>query len=310
MNLTETPAMAPGVTPGKIISDLRHRPANSLPSQPIPGVKTDLHTLHGDTPVIVWFGHSSYLIHCKGINILVDPVFSDHASPIPGMIKAFPGANIYAPEELPTINYLVLTHNHYDHLDKKTLEKLRSRTQAVFVPLGVGKEIPLFNNITELDWWETAAPFGDIKLTATPARHFSGRGLRRNTSLWTSYVLEFFGFKIFIGGDSGYEQHFSEIGNKFGPFDLALLECGQYNTSWPYIHMQPEETAQAAADLKAKVLMPVHWAKFRLANHAWNEPPQRLLPAAAKLGIIVTTPRIGEPVRLDQDYPQEHWWEL
>jgi L-ascorbate metabolism protein UlaG (beta-lactamase superfamily) len=308
VNLSDTPALAPGASFKNILHDYRHRPASVAPPAPIPFVRTDLKALKSDTPTIVWFGHSSYLIHCKGVNILIDPVFSGHASPVPGMIKAFPGANEYSVADMPEIDYLLLSHNHYDHLDKKTLAGLKAKTKAVYVPLGVGKDVATFNNITEMDWWETNQLSSDITLTATPARHFSGRGLRRNTSLWTSYVLDLFGFRLFLGGDSGYDSHFKEIGTAFGPFDIALLECGQYNTLWPFIHMQPEETAQAAKDLNTKVLMPVHWAKFTLANHPWNEPPQRLLPAATQLGIKVTTPQIGEPVVINHSYPDKQWW--
>jgi L-ascorbate metabolism protein UlaG (beta-lactamase superfamily) len=159
-----------------------------------------------------------------------------------------------------------------------------------------------------MDWWETEQLQQNISLTATPGRHFSGRGLVQATSLWSSFVLDISGNRIFIGGDSGYDTHFKLIGEKFGPFDLALLECGQYDLAWHNIHLLPEETAQAAIDLKAKVLMPVHWAKFALANHPWNEPPQRLIAKAKELGLRVTTPLIGQAVIINQFYPNDTWW--
>jgi L-ascorbate metabolism protein UlaG (beta-lactamase superfamily) len=214
---------------------------------------------------------------------------------------------------MPDIDLMILSHNHYDHLDTGTITKLAPRTRAFVVPLGVGQTIACCGvrdqPVTELDWWETVSPMAGMELTATPARHFSGRGLVRGGSLWCSFVLKLGNdLSIFLGGDSGYEQHFRQIGEKYGPFDLAILECGQYNEGWPHIHMMPEQTAQAAVDLQTKLLLPVHWAKFTLANHAWNEPVQRLRKAAASMGLAVTTPMIGEPVPLRGPYPQSDWW--
>lgn len=278
----------------------------------MPTVHTDLRALYSEKPVVIWFGHSSYLIHVKGFNILVDPVFSGSASPMSFMVKAFPGADAYAPADMPEIDLMIITHNHYDHLDKKTLAELKSRTKQIYTGLGVGRDLrhclATGNNITEMDWWETREIAKEIVLTATPARHFSGRGFKRGGSLWSSFVLEIFGYKIFIGGDSGYDTHFKAIGDKFGPFDLVILECGQYNDYWPFIHMKPEETVQAAIDLQAKALLPVHWGKFVLAMHAWNDSPERATAAGVQRGLLVTTPRIGEPVTVGAHYPQEHWW--
>jgi L-ascorbate metabolism protein UlaG (beta-lactamase superfamily) len=307
-NLSHTPVTAEGIPFRKLLWDYFNKPKTVVPSQPLPSVRTDLKALSSDKPVIVWFGHSSYLIHCKGVNILVDPVFSGHASPVKGMMKAYPGSNVYHVEDMPEIDYLILTHNHYDHLDKKTIAKLKTKTKAVYVPLGVGQSVTGFTNllITEMDWWETEKVTPFMTLTAAPARHFSGRGLKRGGSLWASFVLNIYGYTLYIGGDSGYDTHFKTIGDKYGPFDIAILECGQYNESWPYIHMFPEQTVQAGIDLKAKAILPVHWGKFTLAYHPWNEPVERITKAAA--GLIITTPRIGEPVIIDQHYPHETWW--
>ncbi|BAV08305.1 L-ascorbate metabolism protein UlaG, beta-lactamase superfamily [Filimonas lacunae] len=311
-NLSLTPTMAEGVSMAKILREQFSPLPTVRPAQPVPSVRTDLKSLYSEQPVIVWFGHSSYLIHCKGVNILVDPVFSGHASPISTMVKAFQGADVYKPEDMPAIDYMIITHNHYDHLDKKTIGALRPVTKAYYTSLGVGKDIADCTgdngNITEMDWWETETLAEGITLTATPGRHFSGRGLKRGGSLWSSFVLQIFGYKLFIGGDSGYDKHFQEIGAKYGPFDIVILECGQYNEAWPYIHMMPEQTAQAAVELQAKLLLPVHWAKFKLALHPWNEPIERVTAAAAALHMPVTTPMIGEPVQVGADYPQRQWW--
>jgi L-ascorbate metabolism protein UlaG (beta-lactamase superfamily) len=312
VNLSETPLMVKGVTLRKIFRDFFNRPAASYPSHPLPSVRTDLQAPVGDKPVIVWFGHSSYLIRCKGVNILVDPVFSGHASPFPGLVRSFAGANVYSAADMPDIDILLITHNHYDHLNKKTISRLREKVRTCYAPLGAGRDIVRCGArnipITEMDWWETVDIAPEIQLTATPARHFSGRGFRRAGSLWTSYVLHLYGYTIFIGGDSGYDTHFKSIGEKYGPFDIALLECGQYNLDWPYIHMFPEETLQAGRDLRAKAVMPVHWGKFTLANHTWTEPIERLEKAAAGSGIPIVTPVIGAPVTLGGPYPDQHWW--
>lgn len=312
-NLSVTPMKPEDVTYFTMLREVLKRPADVRPPGPMPTVRTDLKALYSEKPVVTWFGHSSYLIHVKGFNILVDPVFSGSASPMSFMVKAFPGADAYTPVDMPEIDLMIITHNHYDHLDKKTLAQLKPHTKRIYTSLGVGYDlqrcVATGNNVTEMDWWETREIAKDITLTATPARHFSGRGIKRGGSLWSSFVLEIFGYKIFIGGDSGYDTHFKAIGDKFGPFDLVILECGQYNDYWPFIHMNPEETVQAAIDLQAKALLPVHWGKFVLAMHAWNDSPKRVTTAGAQRGLLVTTPRIGEPVTVGAHYPQEHWWE-
>ncbi|HEY0058670.1 MAG TPA: MBL fold metallo-hydrolase [Flavisolibacter sp.] len=311
-NLSPTPQVGEGYTMLSAIRAFLRRPKTTVPSTPLPVVKTDLRSYHTTKPSIIWFGHSSYLIHANGINILVDPVFSGHASPVSFYIKAFKGTDIYKPADMPGIDWIILTHNHYDHLDTGTLTLLAEKTKAYIMPAAVSRDLRKLDirqeQVTEMDWWEGIDLHPGIRLTATPARHFSGRGLKRDRSLWASYVLQIGGYKIFIGGDSGYDSHFKEIGNRFGPFDIALLECGQYNVIWPYIHSMPEELITEGADLKAKVIMPVHWAKFALATHEWNEPAARFVAAAEKAGIPYTTPMIGEPIVLDEDYPKNSWW--
>ena len=313
-NLSDTPVMAPGVSYFKVLKEALTRPSDVRPQQELPSVKTNLKELHSEVPVVIWFGHSSYLIHCRGVNILVDPVLSGSASPFSFMVKAFAGSDIYKVEDLPQIDMVIITHNHYDHLDKDTIQYLSDRVPVFYTSLGVGKSLiscsVKVKNITEMDWWEGGRISDDIQLWATPARHFSGRGIKRGGSLWSSFVLHIFGYSIYLGGDSGYGDHFKAIGAQFGPFDLAILECGQYNTSWPFIHMMPEEAVQASLDLNAKVFMPVHWGKFTLANHVWNEPVKRASKASAASGVKITTPMIGEPVIVGQHYPDKTWWDL
>jgi L-ascorbate metabolism protein UlaG (beta-lactamase superfamily) len=313
-NLTPTEVMLKNASYIKMVKDFFDKPANATPQTVIPSIKTDLKSLKADTPILTWFGHSSYLIQSKGVNILVDPVFSGNASPFSYFGKAFTGTDIYSIADLPPVHMVIITHDHYDHLDYKTISQLKSTVKTFYMPLGVGAHLEHWGvaaeKIVEFDWWEQANIHEQIELIATPARHFSGRGFQRGKTLWTSYLLKLHGYTILIGGDSGYENHFKEIGAKYGPIDLAILEAGQYGESWPNIHMMPEETVQAAKDLRAKVLFPVHWSKFALAFHAWDEPIKRVLKSAAEKQVKLTTPRIGEPIIFDEQYPQQNWWNL
>lgn len=284
------------------------------PINMIPSVKTDLRTSSPENPSVIWFGHSSYLITIGDKKILIDPVFSERTSPFRSIgKKAYPGTLPYSVDDMPEIDLLLITHDHYDHLDYDTILKLKPKVKRVCTSLGVGSHLEFWGidsaTITEFDWWQCETIFPDVDLTATPARHFSGRGLTRNKTLWSSFVLRMPSYKIFIGGDSGYDASFKKIGETFGPFDLALLECGQYDPMWPLIHMMPEQTVQAALDLKAKLLMPVHWSKYTLSLHRWYDPIQRVTKRAGELGMPVTTPMIGENVSVGKNYPASRWWE-
>jgi L-ascorbate metabolism protein UlaG (beta-lactamase superfamily) len=312
-NQSFTPDLAEGITYWDLIKAYFPKVVDKEPNQAIPFVKTDLKSLPNDSTSIVWFGHSSYLLHTAGKNILVDPVFSGNASPVSFFGKNYEGSNQYSVDDLPNIDILIITHDHYDHLDYPTIKKLLPKVHKVVTSLGVGEHLEYWgyaaNQITELEWWEQTTLLDSISITATPARHFSGRGFKRNQAFWSSFVLKTASEQIYIGGDSGYDSHFKEIGAKFGSFDFVLLECGQYNSFWKYIHMMPEEVALAAQELNAKVLMPVHWSKFSLALHPWYEPIDRVTAAAQKLGIIYTTPQIGQKVVLNQPLPNSRWWD-
>jgi L-ascorbate metabolism protein UlaG (beta-lactamase superfamily) len=313
-NLVPTDVTLKDASYVKMMKDFIYKSPEATPPQTLPTVKTDLLQLKADKPVIVWFGHSSYMIRYKEKTILVDPVLSGQASPVSGFGKAFKGSDIYHFDELPASDLIVITHDHYDHLDYKTITRLKSKTGAFVTSLGVGSHLEHWGvpaeKITELDWWESTQHDADIHLTATPARHFSGRGVLRNKTLWSSFVLRLYDYKILIGGDSGYGDHFTQIGLNYGPFDVAILESGQYGDAWPYIHMFPEQTVQAAIDLGAKTLLPVHWGKFALAYHAWNEPIQRVLKQAEKVQMPVLVPQIGMPLQLSVAESQEIWWKM
>jgi L-ascorbate metabolism protein UlaG (beta-lactamase superfamily) len=285
------------------------------PMGKIPAVKTDLHQLSLKDDLLVWFGHSSYYLQLDGKRMLVDPVFSGNASPLPGTNKSFAGSDQYTADDLPDIDYLFLTHDHYDHADHKTLVRIHNRCAKVFCGLGVGAHLEHWGfapaQIIELDWHQSNIPDPGFTIHTAPARHFSGRGLTRNNTLWLSFILRTPTYNIYFGGDSGYDKHFKEIGERHGPFDLAFLDNGQYNLMWQAIHMLPAEVLQAARELKTKRLMPVHSGKFAMAKHPWDEPLQLIseLNQQSADPIPLVTPRIGEPVWLgDESQAFSEWW--
>jgi L-ascorbate metabolism protein UlaG (beta-lactamase superfamily) len=312
-NLTFTPDLTEGETYFRIIKkvlferDKRNKPKDRIPSQ-----KTDLLNLDQNENVLVWFGHSSYFIQAEGKKILVDPVFSGAASPIKATTRSFPGSDIYTIDDIPEIDFLFLSHDHYDHLDYETIIGLKSKVKKIITGLGTASHLEYwgFNTkiIIEKDWNEQIDLGEGFMVNTTPARHFAGRLFKRNRALWMSFVLQTPKRKIYLGGDSGFDTHFEAIGNQFGPFDLVILECGQYNESWKYIHMFPEELIIASKNLKAKALMPVHWGKFALANHAWDEPIIKVSEAAEKENLPLVTPMIGQKVNLDSAGTFEKWW--
>lgn len=313
-NQSPTPTFTGGGTFFSVMTDFifgKHE--RKAPDYILPSLKRDLKLTPANKPEITWFGHSSYLIQVDGLNVLVDPVFSGRTSPVTyAGTKAFDGADIFKAEDMPKIDVLVITHDHYDHLDYPTILKLKDKVGVFVTSLGVGAHLEYWgvpaDKIKELDWWESTSIDAVTKFTAAPARHFSGRGFIRNKTLWSSFIFKTKNYNLYLGGDSGYDQHFAKIGNTYGPFDLAILEDGQYNAYWANIHMMPEETAKAAIDLKAKVLLPVHWGKFSLATHQWDESIGRVLKEAALLNLKVITPKIGEQVILDSIMPASHWW--
>jgi L-ascorbate metabolism protein UlaG (beta-lactamase superfamily) len=313
-NLSNTPSLTEGVSYWKVLKEFFfEKKIRVTPTDEIPSVKTDLLKLNPNEDVLIWFGHSSYFMQIAGRKILVDPVLSGAASPISFTTKAFKGSNPYTADDLPEIDYLFISHDHWDHLDYKTILKLKSRIKKVICGLGTAEHFEYWgydkNCIIEKDWNETVLLEQGFIVHTAPARHFSGRGFKRNGALWTSFILQTPTQKIFIGGDSGYDTHFAEIGKTYGPFDLAILENGQYDKSWKYIHMMPEEVLQATKDLQAKKVFPVHSSKFALANHSWDAPLKTIteLNKTTKLNLI--TPMIGEQVNLKSDTQTfKEWW--
>lgn len=310
-NLEVTPMTPEGVSTMEMLQaflfgkDKRNVPKDILPVQ-----QTDLKNLALDSNLYVWFGHSSYYLQLDGKRILVDPVFSKYATPVRISVRAFDYQYEYTAENMPEIDILVITHDHWDHLDYNTFNKLQDKVKHIVTGLGVGSHLEKWGfpaeNITELYWGENARVDG-LDFTSTPARHFSGRSFKRNTSLWSSFVLQGT-LRIFIGGDSGYGKHFKDIGSKYGPFDFAILENGQYNQMWKYIHMMPEEVISVAKELQARYTIPVHSSKFPLASHAWDEPFIRVSKAAQQNGVNIITPMVGQVVNFGDIPPNKEWW--
>jgi len=314
-NAHATPTFAEGYSLTRAIYEvLIKRNPRKTPVDTIPSVKTDLKSISLDRNVLIWFGHSSYYMQIDGKRILIDPVFSGNASPLAGMTKSFAGSDMYNADDFPEIDYLLITHDHYDHLDYKTILRLKDKVSKVICGLGVGAHFEYWGydagQILEKDWDEVIEVGKGFNIHTAKARHGSGRTFRSNNTLWMSYIIDSPSQKIYVGGDSGYDTHFAEIGAQYGPFDLAILENGQYDVAVPYIHMQPEQTLQAATDLQANCLLPVHSSKFVLNRHPWDEPLIRLAKLATESNMPLITPMIGQVVALD-DIMQAfvHWWE-
>lgn len=313
-NLHETPQLTEDTNMLKIVFQLLFKKvARKRPVDVIPSVKIDLRHLPSGKNSLVWFGHSSYFMKIEGKNILVDPVFSGNASPLPGTMKSFPGTDIYTVDDLPEIDILLITHDHYDHLDYQTILKLKAKTRKVICAVGVGAHFEKWGYaadlINEFDWDESFEPLPGFTFHTTPARHFTGRGFNKNNTLWLSYVLKTSTLNLFIGGDSGFDTHFEEIGKKYGTFDLAILENGQYDKRWRHIHSLPDEQLKIAEALLAKRVFTVHNSKFDLANHPWDEPLIKITENFRDSPIGLVTPKIGELVDLDNpDQKFEQWW--
>ncbi len=261
---------------------------------------------------VTWLGHSSLMINIDGYKILADPVFEKRIS-IFGPTR-FNGDIPLDIQQVPQIDAVIISHDHYDHLNKFSVQGLMDKTDTFIVPLHVGALLADWGvpreKIVELDWWQEYKPDQKLMIAATPALHFSGRGITdRNKTLWASWVIQTPFHNLFFSGDSGYFEGFKQIGEKYGPFDMTFIECGAYGKSWPKVHMFPEQTVQAHLDLKGDVLHPIHWGTFNLALHPWYEPMERLSIAADYKNIKVATPIVGETTVYRSSIPVARWWE-
>ena len=290
---------------------------NSTPDFSLPVESVDFLDIatHTDSITqVTWFGHSAILLEIDGLRVFLDPMLGNVPAPHPWLGNdRFNKELPISIEQLPPIDAVLISHDHYDHLDYGSVQKLKEKVKDFYVPLGVGAHLRRWGiaegAIHELNWWEEIS-HGGLNLIFAPTRHFSGRGITdRNATLWGSWVIRGKSDNLYFSGDGGYGPHFQEIGERYGPFDLAMMECGQYDERWAQIHMMPEETAQAAVDVQAKRLMPIHWGAFRLALHSWTDPVERVTAKAAQLQIPVVAPKIGETFVVDSPSPpSEVWW--
>jgi L-ascorbate metabolism protein UlaG (beta-lactamase superfamily) len=261
---------------------------------------------------VTWLGHSTLLLEIDGVRVLTDPVWGKRASPLP-----FAGPKRFHPppaalSALPPLDAVIISHDHYDHLDRPTIRALIEMNVPFITSLGVGRHLEKWgivpDRITELDWWETVR-LGDVMITAAPAQHFSGRGIKnRNTTLWSSFHLRGPKHSFFFGADTGLTDEYREIGKRLGPFDVVALEIGAYHPSWGDIHMGPVNAVTAHGMLGSGAFLPIHWGTFNLAMHPWDEPAETVLRLAPEAGITLVMPRLGEPVEPTRNAVVDPWW--
>lgn len=290
----------------KAVYEILYKSSSKLPTYTIPQCRPNVALFEKNEEALkfIWFGHSTILLHLDGLRVLIDPMFSTYASPILGTFKRFQSP-VLPLNELPSIDVIVISHDHYDHLDKKSIKFFKNTQTHFIAPLGVGRYLRQWDieasRICELAWHESHT-IGSINFTATPAHHFSGRSLfSHNQTLWASWVIQGSQKKLFFSGDSGYSPHFKEIGEQYGPFDLAFMENGQYDERWKDAHMMPEESIQAVYDIQAKLFVPIHWSMFRLSTHHWLEPMMNALKLAEAAKLTILSPFLGELIFLNED---------
>ena len=285
------------------------------PLKPLPILSLDKEAFlsPSEKAKMIWYGHSVVLMRVGGKTILIDPMLGPDASPIaPMSVKRFSKNSLDLVDDFPEIDILLMTHDHYDHVDLASFEKLQPKVKKYVTTLGTGRHYEDWGvakqDITEMDWWDTLEIEG-LTIHCTPFRHFAGRGgNNRAKSFWGGWVIQSEKENIYFSGDGGYGGRFKEVGEKLGPFDFGFMECGQYNDLWRDIHMHPEESVQAGIDAKVTNMMPVHWAGFALAMHHWKEPADRFVSATKKEGVSYTTPMIGEVFTLDSK-SKDKWWD-
>ncbi|MCC2547755.1 MBL fold metallo-hydrolase [Hymenobacter sp. BT175] len=316
-NLVPTEVMTGASTLSVAWDFLFRKKENTAPAAPLPTQPLDPLSLlrkPADLLRVTWFGHSASLVEIAGKNILLDPMLSVKMGPVAWATpKRYNSELAITAGQLPAIDAVLISHDHYDHLDYKTIRQLKDKVAHFYVPLGVGAHLLRWgvdsSRIRELDWGDSVRLPG-LTIVSTPARHFSGRGLtNRNSTSWSSWVMKSATKRVFYSGDGGYGPHFRAIGQQHGPFDVALMECGQYDANWAQIHMMPEQTVQATLDVRGRLLLPVHWGAFTEANHPWNESVTRATAEAGRLLLPVTTPELGQPVTPGVGaLPQTTWW--
>jgi len=308
MNIT--PKTFPGLIKKQLTNTKVRYPVSPLPIIPFNHSKFEQQP---SKPKFIWYGHSVLLLQIGGKNLLIDPMLGPDASPIaPVTSKRFSENTLDLIDQLPKLDAILMTHDHYDHLDYASFQKLKDKTDVFLVALGVSKHLERWGiaagKIKEFDWWDECV-FHEIKIIFTPSRHFSGRGLTdRFKCLWGGWVFQTSEHAIYWSGDGGYDTHFKKIGEQFGPFDWVFIECGQYNKLWPQTHLFPEESILACKDAKGAVGIPVHWGGFALALHPWEESVERFVAEAERTNYSICLPKLGEVVCLGDELPTEEWY--
>ncbi|HDZ5035359.1 TPA: MBL fold metallo-hydrolase [Campylobacter jejuni] len=306
LNENEQSFITPKVSFKEILRYYYLYPKNAKPTSKLPFFKPNLNYFH--TPHITWLGHSSLFVSFKEYKILIDPVFNTHASPIFFINKVFKNAPVYNVNDFDEIFAVIITHSHFDHLDKKSVKALKDKAKFFITPLKIGNYLKSYGvskkKIIELDWW-SGVEFDELKIIAIPAQHSSSRGDGKNKTLWASFVMQFPNKRIFLSADGGYFTHFKKIGEYFGGFDLACLESGQFNTAWPFSHSFPKQILEEAKDLNTKAVMPIHWGRFLAGSHAWNEVVEFL---HKNLSLPLIAPKMGESYEIGTKFKQDFWW--
>ena len=309
-NSIETPVLSDGSSmPEAFLRSLTTKTKDPRPAKPLTSIKADLKTLSDNT--VVWLGHSTFFMKVSGLKILIDPVFSPYASPISMSNRAFDGTTPYQASDFPPIDCILISHDHWDHMDYPSILALKDKTRYFLCPLGVEAHLLRWGigeaKIKSLDWGESVDLTTDYRIRSIEARHYAGRSLHQNNTFWCGYLIETPQKRILFSGDSGYGHHFKALGKKLGPIDLALLDCGQYNSRWQYIHMHPSQAYEATNDLQAAAILPAHVGKFSLAPHPWYEPFE-LLSQYDWSERKLLTPVIGAPLSLTQSSKTDFWW--
>jgi len=285
-------------------------PDKTLPEVRPPNIQEFLEPT--DSIKFIWFGHSTILVNIRNTIVLVDPIFSPSASPFNFIVPRFQPP-VLDLQELPKIDVVLISHDHYDHLDMRTVQYLKDSVSKFIVPLGVPAHLRSWgvqdSQIIELDWWNSSDFFG-VSFTSTPAQHFSGRQALFNIqkTLWSSWVVQSGDVSFYFSGDSGYDIHYKQIGERFGPLDLVFIDSGQYNVRWKGVHNLPEEAVQASIDLKGHYLVPVHWGMFNLAIHNWYDPIQESVEFSKKHNVKLMTPKLGQLISLEDQTMTNDWW--
>lgn len=284
-----------------------------VPPKPFPLVAMNLDNPPSQGLEAYWLGHATVLIEMEGMRILTDPILSNEAFAVKMLAPTRNNPSPIPLEDLPPIDIAVISHDHYDHLDMKTVQHLAKNGTHFYVGLGVGAHLEKWQipqkQIHEKDWWQKET-LGGLEIHCTPARHYSGRRAMDNSTLWTSWVIKGKKHSIFHSGDTGYGKHFKEIGEKLGPINLSFIKIGDYglDVGWRDIHMVPENSAKAHLDLGAEVMFPIHWGTFALSYHDWDEPIERAVKASEDNSIILVTPKLGEKFVFGGELLQQDWW--